>query len=207
MKISKFFKKVFSINKFAKYKKSKIFIHPDSKVGKFTTVGFGTRITGPAFIDSKKESPVSIGKYCAIAHNLRIRTRNHYTGYINMQHRFQRRYNFPELVRTKGAINIGNGVWIGDNVTILPGVEIANGAVIGAGSIVTKSIPPYSIAVGNPAKVIKKRFSDQIIEQLQEINWWDWSEEKIKNNRRFFETDFSQIKKDEMFMINKVIVD
>ncbi|PSB09569.1 hypothetical protein C7B62_12775 [Pleurocapsa sp. CCALA 161] len=124
-----------------------------------------------------------------------------------MQHRFQRRYNFPELVRTKGAINIGNGVWIGDNVTILPGVEIANGAVIGAGSIVTKSIPPYSIAVGNPAKVIKKRFSDQIIEQLQEINWWDWSEEKIKNNRRFFETDFSQIKKDEMFMINKVIVD
>jgi virginiamycin A acetyltransferase len=192
--------------KFAKLKKHNIHVHPDSNIGKFTTIGYETYITGPALIDSSKNAPVTIGKYCAIAHNLRIRTKNHYTGYINMQHTFQRRYNFPELVRTKGAITIGNGVWIGDNVTILPGVEIGNGAVIGAGSIVTKNIPPYCIAVGNPAKVIKKRFSDQIVEQLQEIKWWDWSEEKILNNRRFFETDFSQIKEDEILAINKIIV-
>lgn len=192
--------------KFSKLKKHNIYIHPDSEIGEFTTIGYETYITGPALIASCEEAPVKIGKYCAIAHNLKIRTRNHYTGYINMQHTFQRRYDFPELVRTKGAITIGNGVWIGDNVTILPGVQIGNGAVIGAGSIVTKSIPPYSIAVGNPARVIKKRCSDHIIGQLQEINWWDWSEEKIKNNRRFFETDFSKIKEDKMFEINKIIV-
>jgi virginiamycin A acetyltransferase len=190
--------------KFANLRKRNIYVHPDSNIGKFTTIGYQTYINGPALIDSSKDAPVTIGKYCAIAHNLRIRTRNHHTGYINMQHTFQRRYDFPELVITKGIITIGNGVWIGDNVTILPGVQIGNGAVIGAGSIVTKSIPPYSIAVGNPAKVIKKRFSDHIIEQLQEINWWDWEEEKITKNRVFFETDLSTVEDD--FGIDKIIV-
>jgi virginiamycin A acetyltransferase len=193
--------------KFAKLSKRNIYIHPDSEIGKFTTIGYGTHINGPSFIASCEEARVEIGKYCAIAHNLRIRTRNHYTGYINIQHSFQRRYNYPELAINKGLVVIGHGVWIGDNVTILPGVQIGNGSVIGAGSIVTKSIPPYSIAVGNPAKVIKKRFSEYIIEQLQEINWWDWSEEKIENNRRFFETDFSQINESEMFDISKIIVE
>ena len=97
-----------------------------------------------------------------------------------MQHTFQRRYGFPELARTKGPIVIGNAVWIADNVTILAGAQIGDGAVIGAGAIVTKNIPPYAIAVGNPARVIKKRFSEQIIDQLLEIKWWDWSEKKLE---------------------------
>ena len=165
-----------------------------------------TQINGPAFIASNHEAAVSIGKHCAIAHNLRIRSRDHYTGYINMQRKFQNTYNHPKVTTTKGPVNIGHGVWIGDNVIVLSGVQIGNGAVIGAGSIVTKNIPPYAIAVGNPARVIKKRFSEQIIEQLLEIEWWDWSEEKIINNKRFFETDFSKIGSDDNFDIQNIII-
>lgn len=82
----------------------------------------------------------------------------------------------------KGDTIVGNDVWIGQNVTILPGVKIADGAIIGANSVVASDIPAYSVAVGNPCKVIKKRFDDKTIEILENIKWWDWSEEKIFNN-------------------------
>lgn len=77
---------------------------------------------------------------------------------------------------------IGNDVWIGENVTFLPGVRIGDGAIIGACSVVAKSIPPYSIAVGNPCKAVKKRFDDKTIEKLLELKWWDWDEKKIFDN-------------------------
>lgn len=77
---------------------------------------------------------------------------------------------------------IGNDVWIGQNVTILPGVHIGAGAIIGANSVVASNIPAYHIAVGNPCKVIKKRFDDTFIEYLEQIKWWDWDDEKIFNN-------------------------
>lgn len=164
-----------------------------SELGLCTEIGYGTNINGPAFIASTKKSPVTIGKFCAIAHNLRIRPRNHYTGYINLQDKFQNKYNLPSLNSIKGPVEIGNNVWIADNVIILSGVTIGDGAVIGAGSIVTKNIPAFSIAVGNPAKVIKKRFSDKVTDQLKGVKWWDWDEQKVRRNRLFFETDFSRL--------------
>ena len=175
-----------------KYARRDIYVHPESNLGSNTTIGNGTKINGPAFIASREDAPVEIGKYCAIAHGLRIRPRNHYTGYANLQDRFQLRYNFPSLSRIKGPVPIGNNVWIGDNVTILSGICIGVGAVIGAGSIVTKSIEAYSIAVGSPAKVIRKRFSDEIIDQLLKIDWWNWSNAKIQRNHSFFEKDLSK---------------
>jgi len=179
---------------FQTYEKQDIKIHPESHLGSNTDIGFGTNINGPAFIVSRKDAPVKIGKYCAIAHGLRIRPRNHFTGYVNLQDKFQMRHKLPDLYSTKGPVIIGNNVWIGDNVIILSGVKVGDGAVIGAGSIVTRAVPPYSIAVGNPAKVIKKRFSEEIIEQLLKIKWWNWTEDKIRRNRKFFETDFSKEK-------------
>lgn len=169
-----------------------IYVHPDSYLGKNTSIGFGTKINGPALIASRKNAPVKIGKYCAIGYDVKIRPRNHATSYVNLQDAFQSKYNLPDLDSVKGPIIIGNNVWIGDNVLILSGVVVGDGAVLGAGSIVTKNVPPYSIAVGSPAKPIKKRFSDEIIEQLVQIKWWDWSEEKIRRNRTFFSTDFSE---------------
>ncbi|MBR6646045.1 MAG: CatB-related O-acetyltransferase, partial [Clostridia bacterium] len=77
---------------------------------------------------------------------------------------------------------IGNDVWIGHSALILEGVKIGDGAIVGAGAVVTKDVPPYSIVVGVPAKVIKYRFSENEIAKLSELKWWDQSVEWIKEN-------------------------
>jgi acetyltransferase-like isoleucine patch superfamily enzyme len=88
----------------------------------------------------------------------------------------------PGFVQTKGDITVGNDVWIGRNAVILSGVDIADGCVIGAFTTLAKSIPPYSVAVGSPARVVKKRFTEEQIEALLEIKWWNWPLDKIIEN-------------------------
>jgi virginiamycin A acetyltransferase len=83
---------------------------------------------------------------------------------------------------SKGNIVVGNDVWIGYNATIMAGVTIGDGAIIGTNSVVTKDVEPYSIVGGNPAKVIKKRFPEDEIKDLLEIKWWDWEIEKVTRN-------------------------
>jgi len=80
----------------------------------------------------------------------------------------------------KGNINVENDVWIGAKSTIMSGVKIGNGAIVGSSSVVTKDVPPYAIVVGNPAKIVKYRFTEDQIGSLLKISWWDWSEDKIK---------------------------
>ncbi|MGX8716749.1 MAG: CatB-related O-acetyltransferase, partial [bacterium] len=82
----------------------------------------------------------------------------------------------------KGDTIIGNDVWIGYNVTIMPGVHIGDGAIIGTNALVTKDVEPYSIVGGNPAKLIRKRFDDATIEKLLKIQWWNWPIDKILKN-------------------------
>ena len=83
---------------------------------------------------------------------------------------------------TKGDTIIGNDVWIGFGATIMPGVRIGDGAIIATKSVVTKDVEPYSIVGGNPAKKIRKRFSEPEIKELLELRWWDWPIEKITRN-------------------------
>lgn len=82
----------------------------------------------------------------------------------------------------KGDTIVGNDVWIGYDAVILPGIKIGNGAIIAAKSVVTKDIPPYTIVGGNPAIQIRKRFSDEVIEVLEQLKWWDWNIEKVTAN-------------------------
>jgi len=82
----------------------------------------------------------------------------------------------------KGDIVIGNDVWIGYEAVILSGVTIGDGAIIGTRAVVTKDVPPYMIVGGVPAKPIRKRFSDNLISELLKLQWWNWSENKIKKN-------------------------
>lgn len=82
----------------------------------------------------------------------------------------------------KGDTVIGNDVWFGQNVTVLPGVHIGDGAIIGTNSTVARDIPPYSIAVGNPCHVLKLRFDKEVIDYLLKLKWWDWPPEKIFAN-------------------------
>ena len=82
----------------------------------------------------------------------------------------------------RGDIMIGNDVWIGYGAKILSGVTVGDGAIVGAHSLVTKDIPPYTIAGGVPARPIRKRFSEEKISELMKIKWWDWNEDKILKN-------------------------
>lgn len=81
----------------------------------------------------------------------------------------------------KGDTIIGNDVWIGQNVTILPGVQIGDGVIIGASSVVGSNVEPYTIVAGNPAKPIRKRFDDELIQIMQKLKWWDKSIEEINS--------------------------
>ena len=85
-----------------------------------------------------------------------------------------------ENLPLKGDTVIGNDVWIGEDAVILPGVHIGDGAIIGKGAVVGSDIPPYCVAVGNPAKVVRKRFDEELIELLEETRWWDLPIEEIQ---------------------------
>ena len=84
-----------------------------------------------------------------------------------------------EALTKQESIVIGNDCWVGNNVKVLSNIEIGDGAVIGANAVVSKNIPPYAIAVGNPIKIIKYRFSEEVIKELLKINWWNWDNKKI----------------------------
>lgn len=88
----------------------------------------------------------------------------------------------PQEIPFKGDTEIGNDVWIGFKSVIMPGISIGDGAVVGARSVVTRDIPPFSIVAGNPANVVRMRFSPEIINELLKIRWWDWSIDKITAN-------------------------
>lgn len=121
---------------------------------------------------------VKIGKFCSIGPNFCCGLGIHPTDGISTSPYFYRR-----TIEEHKPVTIGNDVFIGTNVTILDGVSIGDGAVIGAGAVVTKDIPPYAIAVGVPAKVIKYRFDEQTIQKLLEKEWWNGSEEELQKVR------------------------
>ena len=81
---------------------------------------------------------------------------------------------------TKGDIHIENDVWIGESAILMSGIRIGNGAIVGAKSVVTKDVDPYSVVAGNPARQVKKRFSEELIGELQKLRWWELDDEEIK---------------------------
>jgi virginiamycin A acetyltransferase len=161
-----------------------------SFVAPATVIGRRTRVNAASHLD-----PCEIGPYCAIAGRLVVRRGNHYLQFLNIQQTAQARViqGAPVLKPPSDIVRIGAACWIGDSVIILEGVQIGNGAVIGAGSVVTKSIPDYAIAVGNPARVVRRRFSDEVIELLADLDWWTWSDEKLRANKDLFELDLTTV--------------
>jgi len=99
---------------------------------------------------------------------------------------------------SRGEVSIGHASLIGDSVILLPGSSVGVGAVIGAGSVVTRAIPDFAIAAGNPARILRMRFEPHVIKYLSEVSWWNWPLDKIRRNRDFFEVDFSLLSPDEL---------
>lgn len=128
-----------------------------------------------------------IGKFCAIAKGVQfiMNGANHkLSGFSTFPfyifgNGWEKTMPQPEDLPFKGDTIIGNDVWIGYKALIMPGVKIGNGAIISSQSVVTTDVPAYTIVGGNPAKVIKKRFSDEIVCELEKLAWWDWLVEEI----------------------------
>lgn len=128
-----------------------------------------------------------IGKFCAIARGIEFvmnganhRMRSVTTYPFNIMGGGWEKFS-PKLkdLPFKGDTVVGNDVWIGQNVTVMPGVHIGDGAIIAANSVVVKDVPAYCVAGGNPCRVIRKRFDDGLTEYLLSLKWWDWAAEKI----------------------------
>ncbi len=159
-----------------------------------------------------KQYPLAevIGRYCSINSTARI-WNNHPLDYVTThpfldypqfypQEKYEERKRLilkygkyhenvdfeNSQLRKNGAVTIGNDVWIGASTIILPGVKIGDGAILAAGSVVTKDVYAYAIVGGVPAKLIKYRFDKDIIDRFMKIKWWDWSIEEIENNIELF---------------------
>lgn len=99
---------------------------------------------------------------------------------------------------------VGNDVWIGCNVVILPGVTIGDGAIVAAGSIVTKDVPPYAIVAGTPARVLRYRWDEKTVERVSRLKWWDWEDERIKDNLELFTEGISSNLLDRLESLGKI---
>ena len=135
-----------------------------------------------------------IGKFCSIACGVKflfncanhtLKSLSTYTFPLFYEDWELEKSNVASAWDNKGDIVIGNDVWIGLEAVILAGVKIGDGAIIGTRAVVTKDVPPYSIVCGIPAKVIRKRYSPDIIELLLSLRWWDWTKDRIKRNLPF----------------------
>lgn len=167
-------------------------------------IGYGSYI-GPNSTLSK----TSIGRYCSIAQSVQLAAGRHPSSqfvsthpaffstlkqsgfsYVNEQKFEEYKYADEEK---KYLLIIGNDVWIGANVLLLEGITIGDGAIVGAGSVVTKDVPPFSIVAGSPARVIRYRFTEDEIAFLNEFQWWNKDTEWIKNHAELFQ-DISNFK-------------
>ena len=188
-KIIKFLKRILSKPAYEKFYASKS--HKDDvtvkidgvdvKVGKFT---YGVGNISLAYHSGSPR--LEIGRFCSIAGNVTIFTGAYHRidwlstypfGHIHEEiFGYEKTEGYPH---SKGGVIIGNDVWLGTGCTIMSGVTIGDGVVVAACSVVTKNIPPYTIVAGNPAKQIRKRFDDVVINKLLELKWWDKTESEI----------------------------
>lgn len=170
----------------------------------------GTLYNPPILLIPPKDG-IYFGKFCSIAPNLKVIGTNHDYNFPSVQLTFYDKYfNITHPISTtsnissKGKVIIGNDVWIGEDVVILSGINIGDGCCIGARSIITKDLQPYTICVGTPCKSVKLRFNQDIIDFLLKLKWWNWDDEKIKRNKVFFTTDLNKFDLDH---IKQLIVD
>lgn len=129
---------------------------------------------------------LNVGSFCSIAGNVNVYLGgNHRKDWVttfpfgHIHNNVFTNFNGNGHPHTNGDVIIGNDVWIGDNVTIMSGVHIGDGAIIASNSHVVKNVEPYSLIGGNPAKLIRYRFTQEQIAKLLEIKWWEWDDEKI----------------------------
>jgi virginiamycin A acetyltransferase len=153
-------------------------------------IGRGTYFWGPNIDIHCMLNPVIVGSFCSIARNVSIQEYNHrmdrcstYFFSCNVFHE-----GMAKDIDSRGPIQIGNDVWIASHVVIGSGVTIGDGAVVGANSVVVRDVPPYAVVAGCPARVLRFRFDESLVERLLKLRWWDWDNARIVRNRELFLT-------------------
>lgn len=153
----------------------------DVSVGCSVSIGACSYISGPVSLRSVS----SIGRFCSLGNSISIGPGNHPVDWLSTSpFQYDGLYLNDRELREFGStgkrfpgpspVSIGNDVWIGSNVIILRGVNIGDGAILAAGAVVTKDVPPYAVVGGVPAKILKYRFHESIIDRLLKIQWWDY---------------------------------
>lgn len=139
-------------------------------------------------------SNVVIGKFCSIADNVRIGLPRHPIEFVSTSPVFHSKNNILAVnwlidnadFKQSLPVTVGNDVWIGSGAIIMGGVTVGNGAIIGARAVVTKDVPDYAIVGGVPARIIRKRFEEKVINELKDIAWWNWTPEEISTRAADF---------------------
>ncbi len=167
----------------------------DCTLGRYTEVGARTILLETVLGDYSyivhdgEVAYTSVGKFCSIASHVRINPGNHPMHRASQAHFSYRASRYWEGEedeeaffdwRRQARVAIGHDVWIGHGVVVLPGRSIGTGAVVGAGAIVTRDVEPYTIVAGNPARVIRRRFSQEVASRLVALAWWDWDHERLR---------------------------
>lgn len=176
---------IFKLGEYSKLIGGGLFLHGDIDVGRFSS------INGPNFDIYAQINKVIIGNFCSIARHVSIQEYNHNFNKVSSYFINQNVLNnsFKEDINSKGNIIIENDVWVGTHSVILSGSHISTGVIVAANSVVSGYIPPYAVVGGSPAKIIKFRFSQIIIDNLLMSKWWEWDKEMIIKNKQLFIND------------------
>ena len=188
-------------------------VKPGTKIADNVKIGRKTWIKGKigsyTYIGENCELDANIGSFCSISHNVRTIGAVHPKNFLSTAPVFysaqkQCGTSFAEkdvydeglYVKEDGmrsVVKIGNDVWIGENVMLKGGIRIGDGAIIAMGAVVTKDVAPYTIVGGVPAKVISKRFDDNVIEKLVSLKWWEKDAEWLKQNAEHFQKEIIDV--------------
>jgi virginiamycin A acetyltransferase len=171
-------------------------------VAKNAHVGPDSKVTGTVALDRYVNltadvefigGEISVGGFTPVGRRTSFQAIDHSTHRPSTQWKFYAEVLDEELeMVSKGPIQVGSDVWIGMDATVLSGVEIGHGAVVGAGAIVTEDVEPYAIVAGVPAEHKGWRFDERIREQLLDVAWWEWDEDRMRQNKGFFTTDLRE---------------
>jgi phosphonate metabolism protein (transferase hexapeptide repeat family) len=167
----------------------------DTEIGAYCEVGARTTLLEVTMgdysyvVNDSQITYTSIGKFCSIAAMTRINPGNHPMQRASQAHfTYRASAYFPGESddaaffewRRQHHVDIGHDVWIGHGAIILPGRNVGTGAVVAAGAIVTKDVPAYTIVAGNPVRIIRRRFPEDIADRLTALAWWDWNHETLR---------------------------